>query len=243
MKREHWILTLLPVFLVLFVNIMTTPIFAEQTNPQDRIASFKAFLKTNKKSICKYEWIETTTLYLKGEEKSKEQMRCYYGADGKIQKVPLTEHETETKKRRGPIRKRLNKRAEDKKRKMKEYIEEIVSLTKQYFPPNPVKIQAAKKAGNISFQPIKPENTIRLKINDYLKSGDSLSFEINPKNSHPAKANMASYLDSNKDPVKMAVTFGTLNDGTSYVSKTVMDADKKELKIVIENSGYRKTTK
>ena len=40
-------------------------------------------------SARKYEWVETTTISLKGEEKGKKQNRCYYGADGKVQKISI----------------------------------------------------------------------------------------------------------------------------------------------------------
>jgi hypothetical protein len=36
-----------------------------------------------------YEWMETTVVSMKGEEKSRKQNRCYYGADGKVEKVPV----------------------------------------------------------------------------------------------------------------------------------------------------------
>ena len=245
MKKESWSYLILPIFFALFANIFISPVFAKQAKkakPQDRVASFKAFMTANKKALSRYEWIETTTIKMKDEEKSRNQMRCYYGADGKLQKIPLTEPPAEPKKTFRPVRRIINKMEEDKKRKLKEYIDEVVSLVRQYIPTDPVKVQTAKNAGKVSFIPIKAENSGRLTINDYLKSGDSLTFDINLKNNRPVKGNLISYLDSNKDPVKMEVTFGVLNDGTSYISKTILDADKKDLKIITENSGYRKMT-
>ncbi len=41
------------------------------------------------KKLAQYQWIETTVISLKGEEKSRKQNQCYYGADGKVQKVPV----------------------------------------------------------------------------------------------------------------------------------------------------------
>lgn len=225
---------------VMFAVTLMQPVFAKQTKPKDRITSFKAFMAANKKALSRYEWIETTTVKIKDKEKSREQMRCYYGADGKLQKLPLTDSAPESKKTLRPVRRVINKMEEDKKRKLKEYIDEVVGLVRQYFPTDPVKIQTAKNAGKVSFIAIKPENTGRLIINDYLKSGDNLTFDINLKNNSPIGGNLTSYLDSNKDPVTMEVTFGVLNDGTSYASKTILDASKKELEIIIENSGYRK---
>ncbi len=240
MKRENWIYCILPIFLFLLANILISPVFAKQTKPQDRIATFKAFMDTNKKALSKYEWIETTTVTLKNKEKFHEQMRCYYGADGKLQKLPIGDSGQDSDKGGRPIRRIINKMKDDKARKLKEYMEQVEDVIGEYFPIDPAKIRAAKDMGKASFDIKKPENTGTLTINDYLKSGDSVTFVINLKNNRPISAKLSSFLDSNKDPVNMAATFSSLNDGTSYVSKTVLDATKKELKITIENSGYRK---
>ena len=59
--------------------------------PPERIAALKLALQENAKLLRQYEWIETTIISLKGEEKSRKQMRCYYDSDGKIQKLPVGE--------------------------------------------------------------------------------------------------------------------------------------------------------
>src|SRR5262245_44963978 len=55
----------------------------------ERVAALKKSLQENQARLRQYEWIETTSLSLKGEEKSRKQQRVYYGADGKVQKVPI----------------------------------------------------------------------------------------------------------------------------------------------------------
>lgn len=240
MKRENLIYRILPVILVLFAFTAISPVFAKETKQKDRLASFKEFMTANKKALSKYEWIETTTVTLKNKEKFNEQMRCYYGADGKLQKLPISDSGKDSDKGGRPLRRIIGKMKEDKARKLKEYMEEVENVIGQYFPIDPVKIRTAKDAGKASFDIKKPENTGTLTINDYLKSGDSITFVLNLKNNRPISASLKSYLDSNKDPVNMDLTFGNLNDGTSYVSKTVLDASEKEMKITIENSGYRK---
>ena len=57
---------------------------------QEQVAALKASLAANKKALRQYEWIETTIVSLKGEEKSRSQDRCYYGADGQLEKVQVT---------------------------------------------------------------------------------------------------------------------------------------------------------
>ena len=55
---------------------------------QDRVAALKQNLQQGQALIRKYEWIETTIISLKGEEKARKQNRCYYGADGKVAEGP-----------------------------------------------------------------------------------------------------------------------------------------------------------
>ena len=57
---------------------------------QERIAALKQSLAQSQQRLRQYEWIETTVVSLKGEEKSRKVLRCYYGADGKIEKLPVS---------------------------------------------------------------------------------------------------------------------------------------------------------
>ena len=56
---------------------------------QDQVAALKQSMQQGMAKIRQYEWVETTIISLKGEEKARKQNRCYYGTDGKVQKVSL----------------------------------------------------------------------------------------------------------------------------------------------------------
>ena len=56
---------------------------------QDPVAALKQSMQQGMAKIRQYEWVETTIISLKGEEKARKQNRCYYGTDGKVQKVSL----------------------------------------------------------------------------------------------------------------------------------------------------------
>lgn len=62
---------------------------AQELTTEERVAAFKQSLQESQAKIRQYEWIETTVVSLKGEEKSRSQNRCYYGADGIVQKVAI----------------------------------------------------------------------------------------------------------------------------------------------------------
>ena len=46
---------------------------------QDRVAALKQSLAENQKRLQQYQWVETTIVSLKGEEKSRVQKLCSYG--------------------------------------------------------------------------------------------------------------------------------------------------------------------
>ena len=52
--------------------------------PEERVAALKKSLADSQAQLRRYQWIETTVISLKGEEKSRQQQNVYYGADGKL---------------------------------------------------------------------------------------------------------------------------------------------------------------
>ena len=72
-------LLILPVSLVL----------AQQPTAQERVVALKASLAASQAILKQYEWVETTVVSLKGEEKSRQMNRCYHGAAGRVTLQPL----------------------------------------------------------------------------------------------------------------------------------------------------------
>ena len=213
------------------------PLLAQQQpTAAERVATLKATLAASQATLRKYQWIQTTVVSVKGEEKSRKQERCYYGADNQLQKVLLTQSASEPEKRglRGRI-------AERKKEKLTTYMQEAVSLVRSYVPPEESRIQAAKDAGKVAVELTEPGKRARLTFSDYLKKGDTLALDVDLTNNHPIAANVNSYLDSDQERVTLVIKFGALDDGTTYPSEAVLDATAKKIKVVVQNSGYQKT--
>ncbi|MGE5833492.1 MAG: hypothetical protein ACM4AI_03350 [Acidobacteriota bacterium] len=163
--------------------------------------------------IRRYEWIETTIISLKGEEKGRTQKRCDYGADGKLQKLPIDGPPAAPQTgggRRGRVKVKI---VENKKDDMKDYMERAAALVQQYVPPQPADIQRAKDSGKVTAQPAGP-GLVRLVFPDYLKPGDRLSIDVDAAARQLRGLTVASYLDQSKDAVVLAVQLGTLADGT-----------------------------
>jgi len=204
-------------------------------NLNQRVAELVANLKKSREAIKQYEWIETTTVSLNGEQKAQIEKRCYYGADGKVEKVMLTQPAPPERKRglRGLI-------AEKKKAELSDEMKQAVETLHQYVPPVHEQIEACKAAGNASIDVIDPGKRVRLNFKDYKMPGDKLSIEVDLTKNRPATLAVASYLDTQAKPLNCNVTFGALDDGTTYAEETTLNLEKQGLKVVVENSGYRK---
>ena len=209
--------------------------------PQERVAALKQSMQESQTKLRQYEWIETTIISLKGEEKGRTQKRCFYGADGQLQKLPIGAPPAAQPApasgggRRGRLKAQI---VENKKDDMKEYMERAAALVQQYVPPKPDDIQRAKDAGKVTAGPA-GAGLVRLEFADYLKPGDRLSIDVDAAANQLRGLTVASYLDEAKDAVALAVQLGTLGDGTSYTAQTTLDAAAKNIRVVIQNAGHR----
>lgn len=221
------------------IALLLTPAIVRSQSPelQQRVAALKQAVAQDKKNLRQYEWIETTVISLKGEEKSRQQKQCYYGAEGSLQKVTMSATPPAQKKRglRGQI-------VEKKKEELTDYMKAAVALVKSYVPPDSARIQAVKDAGKISLDMPGGGKGARLNFRDYAKPGDVLSVEIDPASNHLMGLSVATYLDDAKDAVTLDVRFSSLQDGTGYPATEVLVAKAKNLSVNITNPGYRKAT-
>jgi hypothetical protein len=212
--------------------------FSQEGKPglAERVAAVrKAFAESNAK-LKHYEWVETTVFNLKGEDKSTKVSRCYWGADGVLQKILVSETPEPKKKfgLRGAI-------AKHKKEEIEEYMEKAEALIHKYVPPSPDGIHAAKEAGNASIDILDPEKKVRLNFKSYLLPGDVLSIDFDLAANRVLAVHVKTYVERQEDAVTLDVTIGTFEDGTLFSQKTVLKAEAKEVVVTTTNSGYRKT--
>lgn len=206
-----------------------------QPTPQQRAAMLQQWLKASQAQLRAYEWIETTVIAKDGQEKSRKQNRVYYGADGKLQKVPLADPDAQPAGREGRLGKRVKEAAREE---ITGYMQSAVELVHEYVPPDPARIKQSVDAGKFSASPSGQQ--VRLDFRDYLKPGDTLSARIEIPTNRLLGIGVASYLDAPQDAVNLDVAMGVLADGTIYSAKTVLDAKAKGITVTVENTGHRK---
>jgi hypothetical protein len=238
MRNQNQKLKLLP---ALLFGLLLIPAAAlgQESEQEQRVATFKQAVQQSMAGLRKYEWIETTTVSLKGEVKSQKQNRCYYGADGRIEKVPIAEPAAppeEQSGRRGRIKRRI---VAKKTGEMTDYMKQAANLVHQYVPPDPALIAYSKDTKKVAVEPVEPNRVVRVTFHDFIKAGDLLAANLNIQSSAILDVNVSTWLESQKDVITLAVSFNQLPDGTSYSSQTILDSKSKQIKVVVENSGHR----
>lgn len=211
--------------------------FAQSGDIQETVALIRHKLEESRTRLKNYEWIETTTTYLKGEQKSKKQQQCYFGVDGKLYKIQ-TGNEASARKPRG-IRGAI---AENKKEEMQDYLEKATKIIASYFPPDPAKLSSIFNSGNASIQVLEPGKKFKLDFKDYLLKGDVVSFTVDKEKNMILNMFVHTYIDRPDEQVDFAITYSTLPDGTQYQSESNLEVSAKQVKIVIENSGFKKAS-
>jgi hypothetical protein len=203
-------------------------------NVEQRVASLKQSIAESQAKLRKYEWVETTIISVKGEEKDRKQQRCYYGAEGTVQKVALSE-EKAAPPGGGRLKRKIvaNKTAD-----MKEYMESAATLIHRYVPPSPADIDNAKKREKVSLRPGQG-GRVRLEFSDYIQPGDLMAVDVDATANALVGVNVNTYLDKPEDAVTLTVGFGALPDGASYNPQITLDAKAKHITVVIQNSGHR----
>lgn len=210
--------------------------FSQGNQNQELVNNVKERLAFSKKNLQNYQWIETTTVFYKGEQKSSKQYQCYYDVNGQLQKVE-TAGGTPAKAPPRGIRGRI---AENKTDDITAYMDQVQALIKTYLPPNPEKLQQIVGAGGLTVAVLVPNQQFKLTFPNYNLQGDQLSISINKASQMLTGVAVASYIKSPSDVVTFNLTYNSLPDGTQYASETNLVATAESIKVVIVNSGYTK---
>jgi hypothetical protein len=202
---------------------------------QERVAALKNSMIASQQDLRTYQWVETTTVLVKGEQKSYKEESCYYGADGSLQKIPIASSAPPKKKfgLRGAIQ-------ESKTEEMTDTMKQATALVKSYLPPNPALLDQAVKMGNVSIEMLQPGQVVRLDFKNYKLPGDVFSITLNIQTNRLLGINVSTYMGDPSKPVSMAAQMATLVDGATYTSRTELEVPSLNIEVDVVNTGYRK---
>src|SRR3972149_4628029 len=175
--------------LVAFMLTLQIQSYAQTAaDPQAQISAVKESLQKSIAILRQHEWIETTTVSVKGEVKATIMKRCYYGAEGKIQKIPVAPPQD-------------GKKNED----LTKYMQQAVGLVDLYVPADPSLIGRAVSAGKVALQILEPGKRVRFDFKDYIQAGDLMSIEVDVANSRLLGIQVSTYIGTPKDPVSLTI--------------------------------------
>jgi hypothetical protein len=216
------------------VALLTTfPALPQNAELQEKLAAVKAVAAQNKQMLHQYQWIETTQLTLKGDQKPPTENSCQYGPDGQVQKTPIGAPPQQ------PSGGRLKERIiEKKKAEMKDYMQDVKGVLAMYVPPDPQRMQQAYQAGNVALIPI--PGAVNLVFTNYAQQGDKMTLTFDTAAKKITSLNINTYMGEEKDVVTLHVQMASLPDGTNYAQQTVLNATAKQLVVTTTNSNYQK---
>lgn len=240
-KARHRRTLAMVILSVLAVGTRDSP---QGSEVQQRLAELKAASAKNKQNLATYTWEEQDTISVKGETKKQDLFQVRMGPDGKPQKTALNTDQpqeqpkqADTGRRGGRIKEKV---IENKKEEFKEYAQKIGALARSYAPPDPEKLQQAFKNGDVKLEPGSAPDQVQLLITNYVKSNDSMAITFDRATKAIQGVQIASYMDSASDVVKIAVQFAKLPDGTNHISSMSVDGASKQLNVLVKNSNYKK---
>ncbi len=209
--------------------VVALHVSASAQTAEERLAALKqAVQKSLQQSVAilkQHEWIETTTVSEKDKVKSTTMNRCYYGAEGKVQKIPVAP----------PQGSKPNQN-------LTAYMKQAVGLVDLYVPPDSNLVGRAMGAGKVGINLVEPGKRVRFDIRDYIQAGDVVSIDVDMTNQRLLGLQVATYIGTPKDPVSLTITLSTFPDGTIYPAKVTLVAKAKKVTVTLENSGFRKTS-
>jgi hypothetical protein len=208
-------------FALSWIALLSPALLAQDEDTQQHYAAIRAWMAQSMEQLRQYEWIETTVINSKGEEKSRKEERCYYGSDGVFQKEPVVV-------------------SSEPKKKLTETMQEAVGLVKSYFPLSGETMRQCKGMGRMSVIPL-TGGSVLLTFRGYYKDDDVLAVTLDTATHRLVTIRVESYLGKRKNAVTLDVTISALPDGTGYASQIVLVDNSEELNISVTNTGFRKT--
>jgi hypothetical protein len=199
-----------------------------------KIAAIKKSFAESQAALHTMQWIQTTTVFVNEEQKKVQVVRCYYGEEGELVKLPISESPSGNEQQFG-LRGRIR---EMEKEQMSQYIADAHKVVQRYLPPNPGLIDACKAAGNSQIRILQPGQRVAIDFHNYLQMGDLLSVEVDPSNNRVIGISVVSTMGENADPITLNVTMGALPNGVMFTEQSDLLAPAKSVHVRVQNAGF-----
>ncbi|MGO9377294.1 MAG: hypothetical protein ACLP29_01930 [Dissulfurispiraceae bacterium] len=188
--------------------------------------------KANAALMHQYSWTSRTEIIDQGQVKDTRIELVNYAPDGQIQRSLLNDQGAPMP--RGFLRRDI---AEDKKKKMEEYLTGLQSLLEHYTLPTTGKIldfmMSAHTAGPDA------NGLLSMTGSNVVLSGDTLTIWIDARTRHTSRIQVNTTFKG--DSVQLTATFNTLPSGLNHVAYAEATVPAKQLSVQIQNFNYAKS--
>jgi len=211
---------------------------AQDQQVQQRLTALKEAAVANKQALAQYTWQEIQVVSIKGDVKKTERFRVRFLPDGTQEKTPIDPDTTaEAGGREHGIK---HKVVEKKTEEYEDYGKKLAALAHLYAHADPTRLQTAYEAGKVSVGPSGNPDESRLVIQDYAKTGDTVTISFDKVQKAMMSAQIQSYLDVPDDKATITVKYARIPDGPSYPQNVGIEGVNKQLAVGIVNSDYKK---
>jgi hypothetical protein len=205
---------------------------------RQRLLAVKESVARNQAELRQYTWTEQIQISFDNEVRKTEESLCHYGPDGRVQRTPVGSPAASPAQGRASrsIMGRIEERARDE---VVDFLEQAKTLIHSYFPPSAQLMEKSFGRGNASIGQTGP-GTVELQFDNYLKPGDSLSFDFQPAERRMQKLSVNTYMDKPSEPLALEVIFDSLPDGTNCPMTEILSVPSRRLRVTVQNSNYQK---
>ncbi len=211
----------------------------------DPVAAVKQSLQQGLAKARGYEWVETTVISLKGEEKARKQNRCYYGADGKVQKIAIDQPAAQEKPQAGGRTSR--REAEGEGRREQEGrdagVHEEGGRAHSLLRAARRREDPGREGGGPREARAAGRREGAHRDRGLPAARRPLTIDLDTAANRLTGLGVNSYLDKKDDTVTLAVQMNSLADGALYAAQTTLDVKAKNITVVIQNTGHRPVQK
>jgi hypothetical protein len=218
---------------VLLSALLTSQAGSAQSGQlQQIVQQARAQLVQNQHRLAGYSWQMTQTVSVRGNVKQTTVYQVELGPNGTQLKSVLSQTSAGGSDRKFGIRHRIQENYQ-------QYAASVGALAQSYAQLNPSTVQQLYAQGRVSLRAAGTPGYAQIVIHGYVKQGDTvvLTLRTNPK--ALVSYSVSSYLSDPSDAVTMQALFGTLGDGTRYVSKVTVNGETKDLLITQTSSNFQ----
>ena len=211
---------------------------AQDFSLEKQVAGIQNAVDRSKAAIAEYIWQQQVTVTEKNNVRARQMFQVEVGPDGGIQRMPLdlSEESSSSARTNRGMREWMSEKQE---RKLQMYTQELRELAETYAQAGTDLLRSAYQRGDVSSEPAR-SGALRLRVRNYVKSGDSATFVVDPKSSELQSLEVASYLEKTREPVLINARFSSSADLPNHIEEMTILSSKKKLTVTVRNLDYQR---